>query len=45
MATRFGEALQRENEHLVKVRKWYERLTLSSSGAAQPKRKAKQKSH
>jgi rubrerythrin len=45
MATRFGEALQRENEHLVKVRKLYERLTLSSGGAAQSKRKAKQKSH
>jgi ferritin-like metal-binding protein YciE len=43
MAKRFGGALQRENEHLAKVKGWYETLTLGAPEAPRPKSKAKRK--
>ncbi len=44
MAERFRKALERENEHLTRVRGWYESLTLSSSETRVTKAKAKSKS-
>jgi rubrerythrin len=43
MAQRFGSALERENEHLAKVRGWYERLTLGDHDISQQQGKPKRK--
>ena len=43
MAKRFGSALERENQHLIKVRGWFESLTLGSSEVARLKGKAKRR--
>jgi hypothetical protein len=40
MVVRFRKALQHENEHLAKVRNWYESLTMAS-GTLLPERSRK----
>jgi rubrerythrin len=43
IAQRFQQALERENEHLSRVRGWYETLTLASAQPSSTKSKAKAK--